>query len=139
VPFAETDAQSRRDRQELGVELAVARITFARKPHELRAPVLRVVDEFHEPFGGKLIRQPLHPLAAGGSHLGDLWHGQWTKQREASHEAEGAAAPVGDKPCFLTHRPYPEEALSHFEHQLGNRLGLTVNDWARSGLVSCQR
>ena len=101
--------------------------------------MLRVVDEFHEPLGRKLIRQPLHALAAGGSHLGDLRHGQWAEQREASHEAERAAAPVGDKPCFLTHRPYPEEALGHFEHQFGDRLGLTVDDWARPGPVSCQR
>jgi len=34
--------------------------------------VLRVIDEFDEPLGSKLIRQSLYPLAAGGPHLGDL-------------------------------------------------------------------
>ena len=117
--------------KEPGVQLAVARVAFARKLHELRAPVLRIVDEFDEPLGRKLIRQPLHALAAGGPHLGDLRHGQRTKQREASHEAERTAAPAGDEPCLLADGPYPEEALGHFEHQLRDRLGLAVNDWAR--------
>jgi hypothetical protein len=58
--------------------------------------MLRIVDEFDEPFGRKLIRQPLHPLAAGGAHLGDLRHGQRTQQRKASHEAERTAAPAGN-------------------------------------------
>ena len=63
--------------------------------------MLRIVDEFDEPLGRKLIRQPLHALAAGGPHLGDLRHGERTKQREASHEAERTAAPTGDEPCLL--------------------------------------
>jgi hypothetical protein len=46
--------------------------------------MFRIVDEVHEPFGRKLVRQPLHALAAGGSHLRDLRHGQGTKQREAT-------------------------------------------------------
>jgi protein-S-isoprenylcysteine O-methyltransferase Ste14 len=50
--------------------------------------VLGIVDEFDEPLGRKLIRQPLHALTAGGSHPGDLRHGERTKQREASQEAE---------------------------------------------------
>ena len=87
--------------QEPGVQLAVVRVAFGRQLHKLRAPVLRVVDEFDEPLGRKLIRQPLHPLAAGGPHLGDLRHGQRTKQREASHEAERTAAPTGDEPGLL--------------------------------------
>ena len=111
VGRAETDADGRRDRQEPGLKLAVAHSTCARKPHELRAPVLWVVDEFHEPLGRQLIRQPLHALAAGGSHLGDLRHGEWAEQREASHEAERAATPAGDEPGLLTHRPYTKEAL----------------------------
>src|ERR671918_1861458 len=145
IRFAESDAHGRGDRKEPSVELAVARVTFGRKLHKLRAPVLRIVDEFHEPLGGKLIRQPLHALTAGGSHLGDLRHGERTKQREASHEAERTAAPAGNKPGLLTKRPYSEEALGHFEHQLRDRLGLAVNDsarpcpWGRPGPVSCRR
>ena len=45
----------------------------------------------HEPLGRKLIREPLHALAARGSHLGDLRHGQRAKQYQASHEAERTA------------------------------------------------
>jgi hypothetical protein len=93
--------------------------------------VLRVVDEFHEPLGRKLIRQPLHALAAGGAHLGDLRHRERTQQREASYEAERTAAPGRDQSGLLTDCPYPEEALGHFEHQLGDRLGLAVGDEAR--------
>src|SRR5262249_48212332 len=77
-------------------------------------------------LGRKLIRQPLHALTAGGSHLRDLRHGQRTKQRKASHEAEGPAAPAGDEPCLLAQRPYPEEALGDFKHQLSDRLALVV-------------
>lgn len=55
--------------------------------------MLRIVDEFDKSLGRKLIRQPLHALTAGGSDLGDLRHGQRTKQREASHEAE-CTAPI---------------------------------------------
>src|SRR5262249_27002717 len=105
----------------------------------------RIVDELHEPLGRKLIRQPLHALTAGGAHLGDLRHGERTKQREASHEAERTAAPTGDEPCLLAEGPDLEEALGHFEHQLGDRLGLAVDDWARPrpsarrGPVSCRR
>jgi hypothetical protein len=128
-PFAEAAGHGRCNRQEPGVELAVARITFAGKPHELRAPVLRVVDEFDKPIRRQLICQPLHPLSAGGSHLGDLRHRQRTQQREASHETERTAAPARDQASFLTQRPYPEEALGDLEHQLGDRLGLPVGDW----------
>src|SRR5215213_9363648 len=143
--FAESDAQVRCDRKKPDVELAVARVTFGRKPHELRAPVLRIFDEFHKPLGRKLIGEPLHPLTAGGPHLGDLRHGQRTKQRQASHEAERAAAPARDEPRLLADRPYPEEALRYFEHQLGDRLALAVDDRARPcplvrpGPLSCRR
>src|SRR5512147_2256713 len=89
------------DRQQPGVELAVACVAFERKLHELRAPVLRIVDELNQPLGRQLIRQPLHALTAGGPHLGDLRHGERAKQREASHEAERAAAPTGDEPRLL--------------------------------------
>src|SRR5215469_18869605 len=130
IRFAESDAEGRGDHQELGVELAVACIAFGRQLHELRALVLRIVDEFDEPLGRKLIRQPLHALATGGSHPGDLRHGERTKQREASHETERTAAPTGDEPRLLAKSPYFEEALGHFEHQLPDRLGLAVNDWA---------
>src|SRR5919106_1818235 len=145
IRFAERDAHGGCDRKEPSVELAVARVAFRRKLHELRAPVLRIVDEFDEPLGRKLISQPLHPLATGGPHLGDLRHGQRTKQREASHEAERTAAPAGNKPGLLTKRPYSEEALGHLEHQLRDRLGLAFDDWVRPrssthlGPVSCRR
>src|SRR4030095_908741 len=145
IRFAESNAQGRCDRPEPDVELTIACLTFGRKPHKLRAPVLRIVDEFHEPLGRKLIRPPLPPLTAGGSHLGDLRHGERTKQRKASYEAEGTAAPAGDEPCLLADRPYPEEALGHFEHQLRDRLGPAVDDWARPrpsahlGPASCRR
>src|SRR5215469_7991875 len=128
VRFAESDAHRRGDRQEAGVELAVAHVTSRRKLHQLRAPVFRIVDELDESRGRKLIRQPLHALTARWPHVGDLRHGQWTKQREATHEAERTAAPAGDEPCLLAERPYPEEALGHFEHQFGDRLGLAVDD-----------
>jgi len=60
----------------LGAEfVTVAGITFRRQPDELRAPVLRIVDEIHEALGRELVRQALHALTAGGSHLGDPWHG----------------------------------------------------------------
>jgi hypothetical protein len=58
------------------LQLAVARFAFARKLHKLRASMFRIVDEFDKLLGRKLIRQPLHALRAGGSHLGDLRHGQ---------------------------------------------------------------
>ena len=32
-------------------------------------------------------------------------------------------------PVFWPIGPYPEEALGHFEHQLGDRLGLAVDGW----------
>jgi hypothetical protein len=101
--------------------------------------VLWIVDEFDESVGGELIRQPLHPLSAGRPHLSNLRHSQRTKLGETSHEAERTAAPSGDQACPLTGGPYPEEALGHFEDQ----LGLAINDWARPsprahrGLVSC--
>src|SRR5215204_3740405 len=93
--------------------------------------MLRIVDEFHEPLGRKLVRQPLHALTAGGPHLGDLRHGERTEQHEASHKPERSAAPTRDEPCLLAESPYSEEALGDFEQQLGDRLGLAVNDWAR--------
>src|SRR5262249_51234234 len=89
-------------------------------------PRVEYVDEM--PLGRKLIRQPLHALTAGGAHVGDLRHGEPPKQREAWHEAERTAAPTGDEPCLLAEGPYLEEALGHFEHQLGDRLSLAVND-----------
>jgi hypothetical protein len=140
VPFAEAATHDRCNRQEPGVELAVARVTFAGKPHQLGTPVLWVVGEFDKPVGRKLVRQPLHPLPAGGAHLGDLRHSERTKQREASHETECTAAPARDQAGFLTQRPYPEEALGHLEQQLGDRLGLPVGNWAPSmsaGVVAC--
>src|SRR5215831_1868588 len=81
IRFAESDTHGRSDRKEPGVELAVARVAFDRKLHQLRAPVLRIGDEFDEPLGRKLIRQPLHALTARWPHPGDLRDGQWTKQR----------------------------------------------------------
>src|SRR5262249_54350963 len=99
-----------------GAEFAVAHVALGRELHKLRAPVLRIVDEFDEPLGRKLIRQPLHALTTGGSRLSDLRHGERTKQREASHEAERTAAPTSDEPCLLAERPDPEEALGNFEH-----------------------
>jgi hypothetical protein len=89
--------------------------------------VPRIVDESDEPIGRELICQTLHPLATRGPHLGDLRHGQGAQQREAPHEAERAAAPARDEPSLLAEGPYPEEALSHFEHQLGDRLSLAIN------------
>jgi hypothetical protein len=41
-------------------------MAFARKPYKLRAPVLGIVDEFHDPLGRELIRQSLHALTTGG-------------------------------------------------------------------------
>ena len=76
VRFAESGAHGGGDRHEPGVQLAVARVAFARQLHELRPPMLRIVDELDEPVGRKFIRQPLHPLAAGRPHLRDLRHGQ---------------------------------------------------------------
>jgi hypothetical protein len=93
----------------------------------------RVVDEFDEPLGRKFICQPLHPLATRGAHLGDLRHGQRTKEREASHEAKRTTTPAGDEPCLLADGPYPEEALRDFEHQLGGCRRPAVNNWIRPG------
>ena len=144
IRFAESDADGRGDHQELGVEFAVVRIAFGCQLDKLRAPVLWIVDEFDEALGRKLIRQPLHALTAGGSHLGDLRHGQRTKHGEASHEAERTAAPTSDEPCLLAKSSYPKEALGHFEHQFGDRLGFAVNDRAcprpsaHLGRVSCR-
>jgi hypothetical protein len=98
--------------------------------HKLGALVFRIVGEFDELLGRKLIGQALHPLTTGGPHLGDLRHRQRTKQREASHEAERTATPIGDEPCLLPNGTYPEEALGHFEHELRGRLCLAVNDRA---------
>ncbi|HSW25537.1 MAG TPA: hypothetical protein VLJ62_22445, partial [Burkholderiaceae bacterium] len=53
------------------------------------------------------------------------------KKRQASHEAERTAAPTGDESCPLAKRPYPEEALGHFEHQFCDCLGFAVSDRAR--------
>jgi hypothetical protein len=39
VCFGETNAHRRGDRQEAGIELAVACVAFGRKLHKLRAPV----------------------------------------------------------------------------------------------------
>src|SRR5690606_17791969 len=72
------DVHGRCDRNELGVELAVARVAFAGKPYKLRALVLRIVDEFHQPLGRELIGQPLHALTARRSHPGDPRHGERT-------------------------------------------------------------
>ena len=139
IPFTETDAQSRGGQLQLGVLFQVARFTFRRKLHKLRALVFWIVDEFHEPIRRKLTRQPLHALTARRPHLGDLRHGKRTKQREASQEAERATAPAGDEPCFLTESPYPEEALSHFEHQLSDRLPFAVGSSFRRFSLSRRR
>jgi hypothetical protein len=145
IRFAERGAHGRGDGHEPGAQLAVAHVTPWRELHELRTPVLRVVDESDKPLSRKLVRQPLHPLAAGGPHLGDLRHGQRTKHCEASHEAERTAAPAGDQPGFLADGAYSEETLGHFEHQLGNCCRLPVRDWAclssrgRFAPVSCRR
>jgi hypothetical protein len=81
--------------------------------------VLGILDEFYESFSGQFICEPLHPLATGRPHLGDLRHSQRTK---ASHEAERTTSPAGDQPSLLPERTYSEEALGHFEHQLSDRL-----------------
>jgi len=138
IRFADIDAHRRGHRQEAGVELTVARVTSGRKPRQPRAPVFRIVDEFHEAFGRKLIRQPLHALTARRSHLGDLRDRQGAKQCEATHEAKRTAAPAGDEPCFLTDGAYPEEALGHFEHQLGDRLPFAVGRSPCPFPVSCR-
>jgi hypothetical protein len=52
IRFAESDAHLRGDHQKPGIQLAVARIAFPRQLHQLRAPVLWIVDEFDESFGG---------------------------------------------------------------------------------------
>ena len=70
--------------------------------HKLRAPVLRIVNEFDKLLGRKFIRQPLHSLTASGSHLRDLRHRERTQHREAAHEAESTTAPASDQPCLLT-------------------------------------
>src|SRR5713101_3987129 len=110
IHFAKSDNHGRSDRKELGVEHAVARVAFGRELHKFRAPVPRIFDESDVPRGRELIRQPLHALTASGAHLGDLRHTERTKQREASHETEGTAAPAGDEPCLLADGPYPEKA-----------------------------
>jgi hypothetical protein len=50
--------------------------------------------ELHEPLGRELVRQTLHPLAAGRPHLSDLRHDKGTEQRHAAHEAERATPQV---------------------------------------------
>ena len=89
----------------------------------------------HEPVGRKLVGQPLHALAAGRPHLGDLRHGQGTEQREAAHEAKRAAAPPGDQPGLLTDRADPKKELRHFEHQVRNRLALAAHGSAVASSV----
>ena len=116
VSFAETDAQGGCDCKKASVQVAVAPLALCRELHQLRTQVFRIVDEVHEPFGRKLVRQPLHALAAGRSHLRDLRHGQGTKPREAPHDAKRTAASAGDPPGFLTDGPYPEEELRHVQH-----------------------
>jgi 3-methyladenine DNA glycosylase AlkD len=76
IRFVQSGARGRGDRQEAGIELAVLRLARLRQLQQLRAPVPRVVDEFDQAIGRKLIGQPLHPLAAGRPHPGDLRHGQ---------------------------------------------------------------
>lgn len=51
IRFAQSNAHGRCDRQEPGIELAVACIAFGRELHKIRAPVLRIVDEFDERLG----------------------------------------------------------------------------------------
>src|SRR5262249_4070109 len=99
--------------------------------------MFRIVDEFDEPLGRQLVRQPLHALAACWPHLCDLRNGQWPEQREAAHEAKCTAAPTGDETGFLTERADPEEALCHFKHQLGDRCPLAVLGCPRPCPVSC--
>src|SRR5262249_28695387 len=116
-----------------GVRLALERLAFGRYLEKWRALVFRFLKEFVRPAGRKFIRKPLHALATGGRLPGDLRHGEWTKQREASHEAERTAAPTGDEPCLLAEGPYLEEALGHFEHQNGDRLCLAPRPSAHLG------
>src|SRR5262249_59465465 len=96
-------------------------------PH-LRSPLPRFVDDLYKPLGRKLVRQPLHALAAGRPHLGDLWHGEGTEQRQTAHETERAGAPVGDQPCLLTNRAQTKEELRDLEHQVRDRLALAAGD-----------
>src|SRR5262245_25445992 len=131
VHLAQLGAHGRGDREEPRAQLAVARIPLEREAHELRSPVPRIVDELHESLGRQLIRQPLHALAAGWSHLGDLRHGKGTNQRQAAHESERTAAPARDEPCPLTNGPYSKEELCYFEHQVRDRLALARGDPTR--------
>src|SRR6185312_7749193 len=61
------------------------------------------------------------------------------QQCQAAQEAEGTAAPAGDQSGLLADGAYPEEALSHFEHQCADRLGLAVGHRGRPGPVSLRR
>ena len=78
---------------------------FRREAHQLRSTMLRIVDELHQPLGRKLVRQPLHPLAAGRSHSCDLRHGEWTDHRQAAQ----AIGEVG-RCCHLAARRREEVA-----------------------------
>jgi hypothetical protein len=52
------------------------------------------------PSAGELIRQTLHPLAAGRPHLSDLRHRERADQRHAAHETEGASAQLVINPVL---------------------------------------
>jgi hypothetical protein len=98
----------------------------------------RIVDEFHEAFGRKLVSQPLHPLAAGRPHLGDPGDAEGANQRQAAHETERTAAPGCDEPSSLTDGPYSKEELGHFEHQARDRLALPRGHLIRRSSPSCR-
>jgi len=71
-------------------------MAVAREAHQLRSAVPRIVDELHEPLGREFVRQPLHALAAGWPHLGDLRHREGADQRQAAHKTKCAGTPTGD-------------------------------------------
>jgi hypothetical protein len=57
------------------VQLVIAPVALRASAAQVSSAVLRIVDELDKPLGRKLIGEPLHALAAGRPHLGDLRHG----------------------------------------------------------------
>ena len=51
----------------------------------------RIVDELHEPRGRRLVRQPLHALAAGG-RISAIWGTVRGPSSASAQGTEGAAA-----------------------------------------------
>ena len=110
----------------------VSRTSFERR-------CFRIVDEFDESLRLQLVGQSLHALTARRSHAGNLRDGERTQEGKAPQEAERAAAPTGDQAGFLTGGPDAEEALGHFEQELGDRLPLAAGRSSCPFPVSCRR